>query len=592
MESKTFCATTIGLEVVTVTVEVDISVGIGMFLVGLPDSAVKESLLRVGTALQSYGYKIPGRKIVVNLAPADLRKEGSSFDLAIAIGIIAGSEQAYVPLKEQFITMGELALNGDVRPVNGALPVAIHALESGFKGCILPYGSALEAIEIEGVEIYAVRRLSEVLEILDDNLDTSRYLIRNRIGNSRGINATSGWNSGPGRINANGGGNSGPGADTNGGGSSGAGGGELDFEGMQCVARGIGGNGRDSLGMCSIEGVGALPDFKDVRGQATAKRGLEIAAAGGHNLLMVGSPGSGKSMMASCIPSILPPMSREESLETSKIYSIAGKSVGNGGLMRKRPFRTPHHTASVVSLIGGGHNALPGEISLAHNGVLYLDEIAEFPRSALEVLRQPLEDGKITISRMRYKITYPASFMLIASMNPCPCGYYGVDDRCKCTPGERMRYLARISGPMMDRIDMHIMVRPVESKKLVDETEAEPSSAIAARVAAARDIQRRRFLAEFGGPVSGSGNSPASGLGRIFTNSQMSAASIRKYCPLDAQERDFLDNAIRRLGLSARSYSRILKLSRTVADLEGVKCISLSHISEAIGFREMDRNNL
>ena len=530
MESKTFCATTIGLEVVTVTVEVDISVGIGMFLVGLPDSAVKESLLRVGTALQSYGYKIPGRKIVVNLAPADLRKEGSSFDLAIAIGIIAGSEQAYVPLKEQFITMGELALNGDIRPVTGALPVAIHALESGFKGCILPYESALEAIEIEGVEIYAVRRLSEVLEILDDNLDSSRYLIRN------------------------------------------------------CT--------RNSIEMRSTEGVGAWPDFKDVRGQASAKRGLEIAAAGGHNLLMVGSPGSGKSMMASCIPSILPPMSREESLETSKIYSIAGKSVGNGGLMRKRPFRTPHHTASVVSLIGGGQNALPGEISLAHNGVLYLDEIAEFPRSALEVLRQPLEDGKITISRMRYKITYPASFMLIASMNPCPCGYYGVDDRCKCTPGERMRYLARISGPMMDRIDMHIMVRPVESKKLVDETEAEPSSAIAARVAAAREIQRQRFLAEFGGPVSGLGSSPASELGRIFTNSQMSAALIKKYCPLDAQERDFLDNAIRRLGLSARSYSRILKLSRTIADLEGVKCISLSHISEAIGFREMDRNNL
>jgi magnesium chelatase family protein len=243
--------------------------------------------------------------------------------------------------------------------------------------------------------------------------------------------------------------------------------------------------------------------------------------------------------------------------------------------MRERPFRTPHHTASVVSLIGGGQNALPGEISLAHNGVLYLDEIAEFPRSALEVLRQPLEDGKITISRMRYKITYPASFMLIASMNPCPCGYYGVDDRCKCTPGERMRYLAKISGPMMDRIDMHIMVRPVESKRLVDETEAEPSSAIAARVAAAREIQRQRFASE-----------------SIFTNSQMSAALIKKFCPLDVQERDFLDNAIRRLGLSARSYSRILKLSRTIADLEGVKFISLSHISEAIGFREMDRNNL
>lgn len=512
MESKTYCATTLGLDVVTVTVEVDISIGIGLHLVGLPDSAVRESLLRVGTALQSYGFRMPGRKIVVNLAPADIKKEGSSFDLAIAIGIMASSGQAYVPLKEQFITMGELALNGDIRPVTGALPVAIHALDNGFKGCILPYESAMEAREIEGIDIYAVKRLSDVLEIMDDNVDSERFLVSN------------------------------------------------------CLDRRVAKAGEPKA--LDIE----KNDFKDVKGQAAAKRGLEIAAAGGHNLLMIGSPGSGKSMMAACLPSILPPMSREESLETSKIYSIAGKSAAGGGLMRRRPFRTPHHTASVVSLIGGGQNATPGEISLAHNGVLYLDEIAEFPRSSLEVLRQPLEDGRITISRLRYKITYPASFMLIASMNPCPCGYYGVDDRCRCTAGDRMRYLSKISGPMMDRIDMHIMVHPVESSKLVDDSSSEPSSEIAARVAAARKIQIERFRDD-----------------GIFTNSQMGPALIRKYCGIDDEQRKYLDQIIRKLKLSARSFSRILKLSRTIADLDGAKCISLKHISEAVGFREMDR---
>ncbi|MCI2081817.1 MAG: YifB family Mg chelatase-like AAA ATPase [Bacteroidales bacterium] len=523
MESKTFCATMLGLEVVTVTVEVDISVGIGIHLVGLPDSAVRESLLRVGTALQTYGFRMPGRKIVVNLAPADIRKEGSSFDLAIAIGIMASSGQAYVPLKERFIIMGELALNGEIRPVTGALPVAIHALEKGFAGCIFPYGSAFEAREIDGIEIYAVGKLADVLDILDDNVDSSRYLV---------CNCDPAGGPGPGSF---------PSPDGN---------------------------------HCRRAAAPDRHDFREVRGQAAAKRGLEIAAAGGHNLLMVGSPGSGKSMMAACIPSILPPMSREESLETSKIYSIAGKSAGTGGLMRERPFRTPHHTASTVALIGGGSNAMPGEISLAHNGVLYLDEMAEFPRSSLEVLRQPLEDGKITISRSRYRITYPASFMLIASMNPCPCGYFGVDDRCRCTPAERMRYFARISGPMMDRIDMHIMVHPVESARLVDDTESEPSSAIASRVAKARAVQRERFGEE-----------------GIFTNSQMDAALIRKYCPLDAVKRKYLEDIIRKLRLSARSYGRILKLSRTIADLDGANFISLEHISEAVRFREMDRND-
>lgn len=505
MLCKTFCATCIGIEAVTVTVEVDLSVGIGIHLVGLPDSAVRESLLRVTTALTSYGFRIPGRKIVVNLAPADIRKEGSSYDLAIALGLLAVSDQISLPRCGEFIVMGELALDGRIRPVAGALPVAVHAKESGFAGCIFPAESAPEAADIDGIEIYGVSTLSQVLEIMAGSLH-EELLVHRRAG--------------------------------------------------------------DPCGQ-----VRSRNDFSLVKGQKVARRGLEIAAAGGHSCLLIGSPGSGKTMMASCLPSILPPMTREESIQTSTIYSVAGRGSGHHGLMAERPFRTPHHSASLVSLIGGGQNASPGEISLAHNGVLYLDEIAQFSRSMLDALRQPLEDGKVTVSRARYKVSYPASFMLIASMNPCPCGYYGDESgRCRCSRAAVENYMARLSGPMMDRLDIHLWVKALKDNELVDEAPAEASSVIAARVVAARNLQKERFRKE-----------------GIFTNSQMSQELLQRYCATGDAEKKFLREVIRRLNLSARAYSRILKLARTIADLEGCGSISLKHISEAVQYRNLDR---
>ena len=502
---KSYCASCIGIDAVTVTIEVDMSTGVGIRMVGLPDNAVRESLLRVVTALVGYGYRIPGKRILINLAPADIRKEGSSFDLAIAVGLLAVSEQVYVPRSGEFLLMGELALDGHLRPVAGALPIAVHAREAGFRGCIFPRDSAMEAVDIEGMEIYGVESLAEVLDILAGDRDMGHLLLR-----------------------------------------------RTDIP--QPEPR-------------------PLPDFKEVRGQPAAKRGLEIAAAGGHNLVLIGNPGSGKTMLASCLPSILPPMSRAESVETSKVYSVCGCSIGRSGLMRERPFRTPHHSASLVSLIGGGAQARPGEISLAHNGVLYLDEMAQFPRSSLDALRQPLEDGRVTISRARYKVSYPASFMLIASMNPCPCGYYGDGTgRCHCTPQQVAGYMARISGPMMDRLDMHIQCDSVPAEELLGGGEEEASSLIAQRVLRAREIQLARFRTE-----------------GIFTNSQMNAALLRRYCPIDARGTAFLTEAIRRLNLSARAYSRILKLARTIADLAGSPAISLPHLSEAIRFRSLDR---
>ena len=400
MLNKCFCATCIGVEAVVVTVEVDLSVGIGIHLVGLPDSAVRESLLRVVTALTSYGFRIPGRKLVVNLAPADIRKEGSAYDLAIALGLLAVSEQVRLVDCEKFVIMGELALDGRIRPVNGVLPVALKAREEGFAGCIFPAESAAEASEVEGLAVYGVSTLAETIEILTKRGDCDHLRVR-----------------------------------------------------------------RES---CPEEVATACNDFRQVRGQHLAKRGLEIAAAGGHNLILVGSPGSGKSLMASCLPSILPPMTRDEAIETGKVYSVAGRGAQVRGLMRVRPFRSPHHSASLVSLIGGGPQAGPGEISLAHNGVLYLDEMAQFSRGMLDALRQPLEDGKVTISRARYKVVYPAHFMLVASMNPCPCGYYGDEaGHCTCSRGAIESYLSRISGPMMDRIDIQIWVRSLSAVELL-----------------------------------------------------------------------------------------------------------------------------
>ena len=516
MLNKCYCATCIGVEAVVVTVEVDLSTtGIGIHLVGLPDSAVRESLLRVVTALTSYGFRIPGRRLVVNLAPADIRKEGSAYDLAIALGVLAVSEQICIPECGGFVIMGELALDGRLRPVNGVLPVALQARAEGFKGCLFPAESAREAAEVDGLDIYGVSTLAEAIEVLM-NRDACDHL---RVG--------------PPAV-------------------------EADFRPS--------GN-----------------DFKYVKGQHVAKRGLEIAASGGHNLILVGSPGSGKSLMASCLPSILPPMTREEAIETGKVYSVAGRGVSVGGLMRERPFRAPHHSASLVSLIGGGPQAGPGEISLAHNGVLFLDEMAQFSRSLLDALRQPLEDGRVTISRARYKVEYPASFMLVASMNPCPCGYYGDEaGRCSCTRGAVEGYLSRISGPMMDRIDLQVFVKSLTAAELLGpmasnrpSPQEEDSTTIAARVARARAIQTERF--------SGEG---------IFTNAAMNARQIERFCPLSNDCRNTLEKILERMGLSARSYTRILKVARTIADLSGEENIRPAHLLEAAGFRFLDRRRI
>ena len=515
MLNKCFCATCIGVDAVVVTVEVDLSVGIGIHLVGLPDSAVRESLLRVITALTSYGFRIPGRKLVVNLAPADIRKEGSAYDLAIAIGMLAVSEQIQVVDGEKFLIMGELALDGRIRPVPGVLPVALQARAEGFCGCIFPAESAREAAEVDGLAVYGVSSLAEAIEVLSARENCDHLRVRKRA--------------------------------------------------------------------CAENDRPSGNDFQQVRSQPVAKRGLEIAAAGGHNIILVGAPGSGKSLMASCLPSILPPMTREEAIETGKVYSVAGRGARMDGLMRQRPFRAPHHSASLVSLIGGGQNAAPGEISLAVNGVLYLDEIAQFSRSLLDALRQPLEDGKVTISRAKYKVDYPAHFMLVASMNPCPCGYYGDDSgRCTCSRGAVEGYLSRISGPMMDRIDLQIWVKSLSAVELLgfssDEKarrQEESSAVIARRVAKARAVQEARF--------AGTG---------IFTNAAMGSRQIEQFCRLSDACRQTLEKILDRMGLSARAYTRILKVARTIADLAGVPDIQPEHLLEAAGFRFLDRRKI
>ena len=508
MLCKTYCATCLGLTVVAITVETDISNGIGIQLVGLPDSAVKESLTRVLTAIRSYGYRIPGKRIVINLAPADIKKQGSSFDLAIAMTLICAVKEIEPARLRDHMFLGELALDGSIRDVPGALPIAVYARDNGFSGCILPFESAKEAVDIEGVNIYGVRSLADVLRILLED-DDKEFLMQ-----------------------------------------------------------------RGQAEEVQVTGKSACPDFKVVKGQQHAKRGFEIAAAGGHNIILIGSPGCGKTLMASCLPSILPPMETEESIETSKIYSVAGKSIGSYGLLKTRPFRTPHNSASRVSLLGGGPDALPGEISLAHNGVLYLDEIAQFSKVTLDLLRQPLEDGKIVISRARYRIEYPCSYMLVASMNPCPCGYYGdPSGRCRCTQSMVDNYMARISGPLMDRIDMHIYVDRVAADDLTAAQLAEPSAAIAERVSRARKVQLERFRNEQG----------------VYTNSKMNAEMMTRYCKVGSCEQDFLCTLIDKLSLSARAYGRVLKLARTIADLAGEAQINMQAISEAIQYRNLDR---
>lgn len=503
----------IGIDAVPVVVEVKIDRGIGIHLVGLADAAVKESLLRTVTALQSMDFHIPGKKIIINLAPADLHKNGSGYDLPIALGIIAASAQRDLPRLGRYLIMGELGLDGSVRPVPGALPYAEMAVGMGLSGCILPAQSAMEAVELRQAEIYGVDNLSQVLSILEGE-DREDLLIWNReIYTDREI---------------------------------------------------------------SSETPAGYMDFSEIIGQEAAKRAAEVAVSGGHNLILIGPPGGGKSSIAKAITGILPPMSLQESLVTSKIYSVSGLVSHSAGLIRRRPFRSPHYSASLAAFIGGGNggNIVPGEISLAHNGVLFADEFAQMPKSVVEALRGPMEDRKVVVSRLRGKVEYPASFMLVAATNPCPCGYYGDGDRCTCTVGQRVGYLSRLSGPLLDRIDLHVWVNPVDTRRLIDRPKAESSAAVAARVAAARQVQAERFRAE-----------------GINTNAEMSNAQMEKYCPLSDDCKTLLENIIERLGLSARAYSRIVRISRTLADLAGQRDILPVHISEAAGYRFLDRRN-
>lgn len=516
-----FCAKCIGIQAVPVTVEVDISSGIGIHLVGLADAAVRESLLRIMTSLQSIGYRIPGKKIVINLAPADMRKSGSGYDLPIALGIIAASGQHSLPLIDKFLIMGELGLDGSVRAIPGAIPVAEYARNEGFAGCILPEASAAEAAEIPGVSVYGVRGIADVIGILSGDGDVSGLLVSGRQGRTSADRSSS------------------P----------------------------PGGSGRDFM------------DFSEIVGQDGAKRGLEIAACGGHNVIMIGSPGSGKTSLAKAMTGIMPPMLTEEAIVTSKIYSVAGIGDFGYGLMRQRPFRAPHYSASMAAIIGGGggDNILPGEVSLAQNGILFLDEFAEMPKSITEALRGPLEDRKVVISRLRAKVEFPASFMLVAAANPCPCGYYGEKNRCTCSPGQRQTYLSRLSGPIMDRIDVHLFMHPVPPVDLVRRKEGETSAEVAARVKAAREIQRSRF--------AGTG---------VTVNSGMSGEMIKAFCPLSNESKALLEKLVTSMGLSARAFTRILKLSRSIADLESVRKgtevdISTGHILEAAGYRFLDR---
>ena len=521
-------AKSIGIDAVPVTVEINITLGIGIHLIGLADVAVKESLLRTVTSLQSLGFRIPGKKIVINLAPADLHKQGSGYDLPIAIGIIAASEQRYLPVLGDYLIMGELGLDAGVRYVPGTLPMVELARDMGLKGCILPEMSALEAADFRDVQVFGVKTLEDVFRILQDKEDVSDLLI---------------WNS------------------------------ELYNNTL---------HNRSRL-------LGRYIDFADIVGQDGAKRGVEIAASGGHNLMFLGAPGAGKSSMAKALAGILPPMSLEESVVTSKVFSVAGRSSGEAGLMRMRPFRAPHISASKAAMLGGGSgdNILPGEVSLATNGVLFLDEFCEAPKTTLEALRAPLEDRQVCIARLKSKIVYPASFMLVAASNPCPCGYYGEGDRCRCTPSQRQNYLSKLSGPIMDRIDLQIWIHPVDTAALVRGGKSESSAAIAARVLRAREIQRERFR--------GSG---------IHVNAEMSSKQLERFCQLDEQCKDMLEKLIDKLGLSARAYTRIIKIARTIADLQAATEATLTgtaiapgpilpaHLAEAASYRFLDRRDI
>lgn len=504
----------VGIDAVPVTVEVNIERGIGIYLVGLADAAVKESLLRTTTALESLGFQIPGRKIVINLAPADLRKNGSGYDLPIALGIIAASGQHDLPGADKYIIMGELGLDGSVRAIPGALPFADLAVKSGYEGIILPEDSALEAVEFRSSKVFGVRTLSDVTRILDEKEDPSDLLI---------------WNT-------------------------------VSYNKLRRLE-------------ARLPKSADIMDFADIIGQEGAKRGVEIAAAGGHNIIMVGAPGSGKSSLAKAMAGILPPMTAEESLVTSKIYSIIGKGP-RYGLIRERPFRAPHYSASLPAIVGGGggDGIIPGEVSLACHGVLFLDEFGQMPKSVIEALRGPIEDRCVTISRLKGKIEYPASFMLVAASNPCPCGFWGESDRCTCTPSQRRNYLGKLSGPILDRIDLQVWMRSVDTSRIVREKKAEPSELVARRVLKARIAQKHRFAAE-----------------NITCNAEMGNKQLERYCPLSGECLETLEKIMVSMKLSMRAYFRIIKVARTIADLEGTDDIKAAHLLEAASFRFLDR---
>jgi len=504
---KTFGAAVQGIDATIITIEVNISNGIKFFMVGLPDTSIKESHERILSAFSNRGYKFPRKQVIINMSPAYIRKSGSAYDLPIAMAILAASGEMNAEKLQDYAIMGELSLDGTVMPIKGVLPIALKVKEAGFKGFILPKENTKEAAVVKGLDILGVENIDDIISFLNNTIDITPA-------------------------------------------------------------------SADEFNVETLDYSDQIPDFIDVKGQESVKRAMEVAAAGGHNILLIGSPGVGKSMIAKRLPSILPPLTLDEALETTKIHSVAGNIDKNTSLLHSRPFRSPHNSISEIALVGGGSQPQPGEISLAHNGVLYLDELPQFKRSALEILRQPLEDRKIAISRVNCSVEYPASFMLVASMNPCPCGYYGHPEKeCTCTPNEVKKYLSRISGPLLDRIDLQIEVSPVKFKEISSVRESEPSSAIRERVIKARKTQEQRYKKEK----------------KIHCNAQMTPRLLKKYAILNEECQTIMQNAMEKLHLSARAYDRIIRVSRTIADLDNSENILPKHIAEAITYRSLDR---